>query len=310
MYNPGSVKYLSYQIYNPQDLGTLYYIQVVVRYSNGLGVIATVNLKSQGNGLYTGSYQIPQADASGLNGNFDVFETLTVYTDSAYSQLSPNYSIVNTPVSAGFIATNASSLNGGSGSFDLTDYPFIRKLIKEELAVFLEMIPKQKEVKFSTANLEILLHELSGQLNDHKGFLANELKGHREDMARGFEGMNNNILEEILNLDIPKYPFENLEAGLKEVNKNLKSVDDTRKQFVSETLDGHTEIAKKIMELEGTYNKGLQEIKESILEELYSKFQKVETLSPKEIKKVEPEQTPTTDYFKLAGGFIRQRKNA
>jgi len=99
-------------------------------------------------------------------------------------------------------------------------------------------------------------------------------------------------------------------SGIKEVSANLKLIDDTRKEFGSETLAGHKEIAEKITGLESNYRKGLQEIKESILEELYSKFQRVETLSPKEIKKVEPEQTPKTDYFKLAGGFIRQRKNA
>ena len=316
MYNPGSVKYLSYQISNPNDSGwNSYYVQVIVRYSNGLSQIAKVNLTSKGNGLYTGSYPIPQSDPNGLTGNFDLFETLSVYTDSAYSTLSPNYSIVNTPVEVGFVATNAAMLNGGGG-FDMTDYKFIRKLIKEELAAFLELIPKQKEFKFSTENLEKMIMELL-QRPDNKEFLANELKAHREDIARGFEGMNNNVLG--INDSISKIPLNKvveilgtqtgeLGKGLIELHKkhdklsgNFESLQTAHQDSLKELSEENKAVAGKILQ---QVNDTMADYFASIHTMVIDKERGVPRIERK------PETPAKPDYLKLASSFIRQPKNA
>lgn len=305
-YSPGATRYPVYQISNPQDLGTLYYIQVVVQRASDLSTVVILDLVAQGNGLYGGvAYQIPQ-DPSGQG--YELFETISVYTDSGYTTLSPNYEIVNTPIDVGTqISNSILGGAGGGGSYDLTDYQTIRKIIAEELVIILSNLPKPGKVVVNTENFEKGLSRIMSFFDQYKGEINQELVLHRQDVARGFEGMNNNILG--LTETIPKYPFENLVSGMDGLEKSISKISDLRKEFAEETLQGHTEIAEHIVDLEKKYQKEFDRIKEALLEELYSKFQKVETLSPKE-ERPKVKEEPKTDYLAIAESLIRKKKNA
>ena len=320
MYNPGSTRYISYQISNPQDLSTLYYVQVIVRYSNGLLQVANINLISKGSGLYTGSYQIPQSDPNGLVGDFDIFETLSVYTDSRYSSLSPSYSIVNTPINVGFIATNASQLNGPGGGYDLTDYSFVRKIIKEELA----LLQLPQPIKPDSVDISPLTNLLSGVtplLNTHKAEFLKDLQNHREDIARGFEGMNNNYLSinDRIDSKLDKLSLAKIEKRFTELEKTLEgNVKKGLEKLAKLHAGEYEELPIKYRESLAKLSEENETLKEKILTQvkdiLSEYFGSVHTMIidqgkgvPKmEKKEIEPEPKPQKDYLNIASSFIRK----
>lgn len=80
-----------YQISDPTDTNT-YYVQAVIRNSATGAVIQTVDLDNMAGGRFALVVESPN-DPSGLGTYIDV--TATVYTDSGYSVVSPNYQVEN-----------------------------------------------------------------------------------------------------------------------------------------------------------------------------------------------------------------------
>lgn len=193
MLSPGQTKGTTYQISNPQDLGTPYFVQCVVRNSLSLSIISTINLKSQGNGLYTGSYFVPQ-DSSGVG--YELFETVSVYTDSGYTQLSPNYSIVNTPYEVKFqlSAGTFGGANAGGYQPDLTDYKIIRDIVIEELAELAKNIkPKDFDTKHLEEGMRRLVNGLTAGMKIHREEMVKLFGTHKSETSKSLEELGKSI---------------------------------------------------------------------------------------------------------------------
>lgn len=309
-YSPGSTRYPVYQISNPVDIGTLYYIKVVVQRASDLTTVATLKLISEGNGLYGGvNYQIPQ-DPTGQG--YELFETTSVYTDSGYTSLSPNYQIVNTPIDVGVQITSSLIGGTGGGGYDFTDYKTIRKIITEELILLLEKIPQPQ--KFSTANLEQMLQELSDDLNDIRGFLTGELKSHRQDTEQGFKNIDKSILG--VNDSVSKIPLnqivEILGSHITEVQKNLLDLHKKHDEL-SEKYNSLDKNHKDYLEEMGShFTNSLKGSSQEVRDMLTDYFSSVDTMIVNKgiprPERHEPEKEKP-DYLKIATGFIRQKKS-
>lgn len=317
---PGTTRFPVYQISNPQDLSTLYYIQIVVRRASDLSLVKTLNLVSKGNGLYGGvNYIIPQ-DPSGQG--YQLFETCTVYTDPSYTTLSPNYEVVNTPINVNYQITNPSALGGVSGDsgFDFTDYKTIRQIIAEELKIILERAPKngeEKEESFNTVELELLISQISRQSEEHKNFMELELKTHREDIARGFEsviGMIPKIEEARKNTPV-KELVSNLKNEFNIIRSNFSELTKMQKKILQEKQDMDfpevpEKIAASLVEFKNEYQTMLSSAVSQLNEILESYFSSVDTMVvnrgvPRFDKQDQKKEKP--DYLNIASGFLRKK---
>jgi hypothetical protein len=120
---------LIYQIVDPSD-STVYYVRAIVYDSLTRTVLATKNLVSQGNGLWSSTVTAP-VDSTGLGRHIHVI--IKVYTDSGYTTLSTDY---NQQIDKYLVKTQR--VFGGTGSSGDVDYEKIKNIIKELLKPMIE----------------------------------------------------------------------------------------------------------------------------------------------------------------------------
>lgn len=120
---------LIYQIVDPSD-STVYYVRAIVYDSLTRTVLATKNLVSQGNGLWSSTVTAP-VDSTGLGRHIHVI--IKVYTDSGYTTLSTDY---NQQIDKYLVKTQR--VFGGTGSSGDVDYDKIKNIIKELLKPIIE----------------------------------------------------------------------------------------------------------------------------------------------------------------------------
>lgn len=262
MLNPGQIKGVTYQISNPQDLATLYYVQCVVRNSVTLATITIINLASKGNGLYVGSYSVPQ-DSTGVG--YELFETVSVYTDSGYTLLSPNYSIVNTPYDVRFQLTAGTFGGANAGAYqpDKTDYEFIRKIIVEELAEILGKIPKAKEFDSSYLQqaMRMLGDGLTKGMKTHREEMTKLLETHKEETGQSLKSLSGSITS--VGDSVSKIPLSEVVDILAGQISELQKKHETSDKITSEILKHH----KTVKETQ-------EKMHESLKSEMHERFDK------------------------------------
>lgn len=126
------------QLGDPTDTNTNY-VQAVVRDSLFGTVLAKIDLNDDGAQRFEANYLVP-ADVSGMGLYIDI--TTTVYTDSEYSVVNPNYEIVNACYLALQPLTIGMGLGGGNGGGVEIDYKKIAAIINDI------KFPKQKKIVF------------------------------------------------------------------------------------------------------------------------------------------------------------------
>jgi hypothetical protein len=137
---------------DPTDT-TTYYVQAVIRKTSDATVLATKNLTDEGSSRFTGSYVVPFLPDDTI---IDV--TVSVYTDSGYSSLSPNKPIENRDYIVRDIKMGGGGFGGGAG-LSTAD---VRKIFSEELKKII--IPEYKDPDLSRIYEKI--DSLSRQIND------------------------------------------------------------------------------------------------------------------------------------------------
>lgn len=168
---------VAYETSIPGDT-TLYYVQAVLRDTASSAVLQALNLKNVSStpNRYVGSFNGSNlTDASGLGHAVDV--TITVYTDSGYSVLSPNYQILQTS----YMVLQPWINNLGMGGGLNIDYDKLQKMfdgkkmdnaeIGNELS---RRIPKFDYSKISEAT------------ETSRSALSAELRGHVEALSKAF----------------------------------------------------------------------------------------------------------------------------
>lgn len=121
---PGETFPLLWQVSDPNDT-TTYFPQVVIKNAVSLATLTTINLTAQGGNLYQNTYQVP-GDSSGLGSYITV--TLTIYTDSGHTTVSPNYQVENRVYLVQERPSHALFGGGGGYTLNLKD---IRGLLDE-----------------------------------------------------------------------------------------------------------------------------------------------------------------------------------
>lgn len=141
--NPQENFPITRELDNPFDTAT-YYVQAKVYELKNRNLLDTVNLTDYGNQTFWAAWQVP-ADTSGMGRH--IYIVTNVYTDSAYTQLSPTYATTNEKYLIQDRVTR--SLLGGGGSFGVSpfakiDYDKMYKELESNLATLIERIIDNK----------------------------------------------------------------------------------------------------------------------------------------------------------------------
>lgn len=175
--SPNSLIPVSYSTTIPGDT-TLYYVRAVLRDTQSSSTLQTINLKNVSSvpNRYTGTFQ-PVSDASGLGRPVDV--TISVYTDSGYTTLSPNYQIVQ----YNYVVLQPWIPNLGVGGGLNIDYDKLQKMFDGSKATNAE-IGNEKAPKRERVNYKRLEEASLGASEGARSALSEELKGHINTLSK------------------------------------------------------------------------------------------------------------------------------
>lgn len=134
MYNlrPGEQFPITWQDSIPND--DTVYPQAVIKNARTQETLKTINLTSQGGGLYADNYQVP-GDSSGLG--FYISIIITVYTDSDHTTKSNNLSIENR-----IYKVKEELQNFGGGGID---YEYLKRMIAALIDEKIGSLPKPEK---------------------------------------------------------------------------------------------------------------------------------------------------------------------
>ncbi len=208
---------VAYETSIPGDT-TLYYVQAVLRDTALSTVLQTLNLKNVSStpNRYVGQFSGSNlTDASGLGHAVDV--TISVYTDSGYSSLSPNYQILQTS----YVVLQPWINNLGMGGGLNIDYDKLQKMfdgtkinnneIGNEVA---KKVPRT-QVDYDRVNESVL-----GASEGIRAALSGELQGHVETISKmlldASKGSNEANTAHGARLQALESRIQGLERGMRE----------------------------------------------------------------------------------------------
>lgn len=295
--NPGSYRYVTYQISQPTDLGTPFYVQVVVKNTKTLVTLFTLKLVSQGNGLYTGSYQLP-ADSSGLG--YQVVEIASVYTDPSYTQLSPNYQIVAEVIDVNYIAPAVASISTGGMYEDQTDYIKIAELLALEIG----NIPK---TKFSTKKLEEMIQKIFESHYEHHQQMVEGFNGHRDFLNKGLQDVNKNFSG--INESISKIPLASISESLghhfEKLHGRFGELMDRQNEIINQKEKPINAYKESLNSIREQFEGHMKQTKKDIADTMDDYFSSVDTMTvTKGVPKRERQADPMEPWKNLAKGMV------
>lgn len=291
--NPNNWRYVTYQISVASDVGTSYYPRLIVKNTKTLVTLYTINLTNQGNGLYTGSYQLP-TDSTG-NG-YQVVEILTVYTDSGHTVPSPNYEIVATVIDVNYITSAVQSIGTGGEYEDQTDYKLIAKLLAEEIG----KIPK---TKLSTKNLEEKMEEIIKLHSVHHMSMLQGFDGHTGELNKGFDEVNKNLSG--VGESVSKLPLAEMLSGvhgkLDALEKKFIELTYAQTQILNHKQEFNNSHTQAMQDLHDEFKTQIGQAKKDISDTLGDYFSSVDTMTvTKGVPRREYKEDPMEKYRNIA----------
>lgn len=262
--SPNSLIPVSYTASIPGDT-TVYFVQAVLRDTQSSTVLQTLNLTNVSSvpNRYTGNFK-PVSDPQGLGRPIDI--TVSVYTDSGHTTLSPNYQILQ----LNYTILQPWIQNLGMGGGLNIDYDKLQKMFDGSKVTNAE-IGNEKAPRRERVNYKRLEEGTLGAHEATRAALSEEIKGHIgtlsklvSDVAKGhgdvgtltmerFDKLEEKINSIDLNLGQGQKMSQKERAEVK--NELLKSVSEFREEFGKTSKEGSKkseEIFKKAIE-------GLQE---------------------------------------------------
>lgn len=169
--SPNSVIPVSYSTTIPGDT-TLYYVQAVLRDTQSSTILQILNLTNVSStpNRYTGLFN-PVSDPSGLGRPVDV--TISVYTDSGHTALSPNYQIVQ----YNYVVLQPWIQNLGTGGGLNIDYEKLQKMFDGTKVTNTE-IGNEKPVKLVRINYKRIEESVAGNAESSRYSISQELQKH------------------------------------------------------------------------------------------------------------------------------------
>jgi len=211
-----------------------YYVQAVIYNVQNNSVIATVNLANQGNQKFTGVWQV--LGNPGMMG-FYISIVTTVYTDSAYTQVSQQYSTTERTYLVQQRYVPALGPNGGGMDID---YKAIRKLIQEELG-FLKKKKERREI--TEDDIEGIMYKVMGGMFDQVG---NPLRALQDGYARNekfISDMSAKKDQQVADL------LAGFRAMLGEFTMNLSASTVSHQKMISETVSAAVTDLMKLLNI-------------------------------------------------------------
>jgi len=222
--DPQEIFVICRQLDDPTDTNK-YYVRAYIRNAKTDELLDTVDLTDQGDQRFRGEYQVP-ADVSGEG--FYITITTKVYTDSGYTNESPNYAREENQ----YLVQKRYNPILGSGGGDHTDYKKVRKIVQEELkkvripkadlgpvikTIKGIKIPKQKEIDLTWIGKEI---------NSLKKEIRNLPKPQRIDLGLIRKRIER-VERKIENIEIPEIPevdLSRIEQKIEDTNERISSI--------------------------------------------------------------------------------------
>ena len=173
--SPNTAWPVAYETSIPGDT-TLYYVRAILRDTASSTILQTLNLKniSSTPNRYVGQFS-GVSDPSGMGRQVDV--TISVYTDSGYTTLSPNYQIYQTA----YTIIQPWIQNLGTGGGLNIDYDKLQKMF-DGAKVTNAVIGNEKapKVRFNYKRVE---DAMSGSSEGIRAALSDELQGHVKNLS-------------------------------------------------------------------------------------------------------------------------------
>lgn len=276
--SPNSLIPVSYTASIPGDT-TTYFVQAVLRDTQSSKILQTLNLVqvSTTPNRYTGNFN-PVSDPSGLGRPIDI--TISVYTDSGHTTLSPNYQILQ----LNYTILQPWIQNLGMGGGMNIDYAKLQKMFDGSKVTNAE-IGNEKAPKRERVNYKRLEEASLGASEGARSALSEELKGHinnlsklMSDIAKGHGDVGTLTMGR----------FDAMEQRLNALEGNIskgQSMSAKERKEMKEALS--SAITDFREEFKNTSEKGSKN-SEKILSDAFESLQSYlgETLSEKEFKMV------------------------
>ena len=251
--NPGTQYSIVRQLDDANDPST-YYVRAVIKFSNTGIVWKTINLTDLGNQRFVGSYVTPTDGTNGVQ--IDI--TVSVYTDSNYTQLSPVYSTTNTEYFVSQLFNQYLGFSGGNDSLSKEDIFAIVKSAMEgrpmprglELEDIEETMNKNLEPYLNT------FHDSITELHDKHDNLGSEMVKMNKNHEESVKNIQKMFYTELLSAvkDLKDSIYENNSIMKEEMLKSfIESMKESVKTIVEEGIMTQREANKKISELQSTF---------------------------------------------------------
>lgn len=300
--SPNSLIPVSYTTSIPGDT-TLYFVQAVLRDTQSGKTLQTLNLTNVSStpNRYQGSFS-PVSDPSGLGRAVDV--TISVYTDSGHTTLSPNYQILQ----LNYVILQPWIQNFGMGGGMNIDYVKLQEMF-DGSRVGNEEIGNEvaRKVKRTKVDYDKIDEMVGSKMEKNRSSLSSELKGHATNLSKimsdalsAVSGLREDHNKNVSDLGYRIKQIENkIENGQSVSSKEIGSIREGLKSLSSDvsssaksTLDKSTgEHSKKIEE---TMQKVVSEFQEYLHDNLSEKEIKIQytPTSPKKEEKKTPQFAP------------------
>jgi len=236
--NPSELFPITYSVDDPSDTqADSYYIRAVIKKLIDNSTLATVDLTNIGSGVYKYNWRVLSL--------IDVWIaiTVTVYTDSGYTTLAPNYARVT---NEHLIVERLYPYQLGGSSTGI-DYEKIKKLIEETLKNKKIEFPKYPELKEIETLIRLEIERYIGELKNSIDSIQIPLPiiPQKIDLTSLESGLIE-VKKQIGKIEIPKPEKVKLD-GVIEMIENLSS---DFKVYFSEHGRSHQNMEKVIIDLQ------------------------------------------------------------
>lgn len=213
---------------NPADTAT-YYPQAVVRKAADGTLLGSVNLASQGNNIYAGTFAMP-ADSTG-RGQF-ITITTSIYTDAGrttksdvYGEDTDTYFLYDQFNLVQGLATQISALIGDRGGVDV-DYKKIRKIFEEAAAKIKPLEEKEPDLSILVPHFDRVITRIEKCIDEKEVTELPDIQEQKEvDLTPILNAFANGV--SLIMKAISSIP-EPTETDLEPVMKKLDAADQTQ----------------------------------------------------------------------------------
>jgi len=225
------------QLDDPTDTAK-YYVRAYIRNAKTDELLDTVDLEDMGEQRFRKAWQVP-ADTSGQG--FYISITTKVFTDSNYTNESPNY---GREENIYLVQKRFNPILGAGGSIN---YDKVREIVREEI----QKIPKTEIPKMEKVDLRPLLKELK---NIQKKISEIKIPEPEKVDFSGIERSLKEIKNRVAQIEIPETDLSGIENKLNLLEKKIMSFEkETNKSINIE----FSRIEDKIKEFKDVLNGGV-----------------------------------------------------